>query len=76
MDLAEDEIIELNELLKKRRLNRTEAIRKEIKKSTNKTLEEFETDYPEIYIELIKSIFQFEEESLKYDTTIPIYWVV
>jgi hypothetical protein len=74
-DITKDEILEFNEFLKNRRLVRTEAIKYEVKRSTNKRLEEFEIEFPEIYKELQKSIVQFDSESLEYhDLVTPIYW--
>ena len=74
-DITGEEIFEFNDLLKSRRVERTEAIKTEIKRSTNKKIEEFEEQYPQIYTELQKSIVQFEPESLEYyDIATPIYW--
>jgi len=74
-DISREEILEFNDFLKARRSDRTEAIKNEIKRSTNKKLEQFEKDYPKIYEELQKSIIQFEAESLEYhEMSIPIYW--
>ncbi|AKP51535.1 hypothetical protein [Cyclobacterium amurskyense] len=74
-DISLNEMLEFNALLKARRIERTEAINNEIKKSTNKGLEHFKQEYPEIFAELQKSIVQFETESLEYhDLITPIYW--
>lgn len=74
-DITKDEILEFNEFLKNRKLERTEAIKYEIKRSTNKRLEVFEIEFPDIYKELQKSIVQFDTESLEYhDLVTPIYW--
>jgi hypothetical protein len=74
-DISPEELFEFNELLKKRSIKRTELIRKEIMRSTNKTIEQFEIEYPDIYSEIQKSIYRFDAESLEYyDMTIPIYW--
>ncbi|MFV8465816.1 hypothetical protein [Flavobacterium sp. LB1P62] len=74
-DISGEEILEFNNFLKERRIERTEAIKNEIKSSTNKKLEQFEEEYPEIYSELQKSIVQFENESLEYhEMATPIYW--
>ncbi len=74
-DISREEILEFNEFLKKRRAERTEAIKYEIKRSTNKRLEQFEQEYPEIYSELQKSIVQFETESLEHHELVtPVYW--
>lgn len=74
-DISREEILEFNDFLKARRLERIEAIKNEIKRSTNKGLDQFEKEYPEIYAELLKSIVQFETESLEYhDFITPIYW--
>lgn len=74
-DMTKEEILEFNNFLKKRRIERTEAIKYEIKRSTNKRLETFEEKYPEIYKELQKSIVEFETESLvHYKVVKPIYW--
>jgi hypothetical protein len=74
-DISRDEILEFDEFLKSRRLERTEAIKNEVKRSTNKRLDQFEQEYPEIYSELQKSIVRFETESLEnHDLVIPIYW--
>lgn len=74
-DITKEEILEFNDFLKKRRIERTEAIKYEIKRSTNKRLETFEEKYPEIYKELQKSIVEFETESLlHYEVVKPIYW--
>jgi hypothetical protein len=74
-DITKEEILEFNEFLKNRRIERTEAIKYEIKRSTNKRLEAFEVEFPEIYKELQKSRVQFDTESLEYhDLVTPIYW--
>jgi hypothetical protein len=74
-DVTRDEKLEFNEFLKNRRVERTEAIKNEIKRSTNKRLDKFEQEYPEIYAELQKSIVHFETESLEYfDMVRPVYW--
>lgn len=74
-DITKEEILEFNEFLKNRRVERTEAIKYEIKRSTNKRLEVFEVEFPEIYKELQKSRVQFDTESLEYhDLVTPIYW--
>jgi hypothetical protein len=74
-DISGEEILEFNNFLKERRIKRTEAIKTEIKSSTNKKLEVFEEEYPEIYTELQKSIIEFENESLEYyNMATPIYW--
>ena len=74
-DISGEEIFEFNDLLKEKRTERTIAIRNEIKRSTNKKLEEFAENNPEIYTELQKSIIEFETESLEYyDMVVPVYW--
>jgi hypothetical protein len=74
-DITKEEILEFNEFLKTRRIERTKAIKYEIKRSTNKRLEAFEIEFPEIYKELQKSRVQFDTESLEYhDLVTPIYW--
>lgn len=74
-NISKEEIDEFNTFLKQRRIFRTEQIKKEIKCSTNKTLEKFEEEYSVIYNEIQKSIIQFDTETLHYHETIkPIYW--
>jgi hypothetical protein len=74
-DITKEELLEFNEFLQARKVERIEAIKKEIKRSTNKGLEQFEEEYPDIYAELQKSRVQFETESLEYHEMItPIYW--
>ena len=74
-NISKEELDEFNTFLKKRRTFRTEQIKKEIKRSTNKTLDKFKDEYPTIYGEIQKSIIQFDTEILYYhDTVIPIYW--
>lgn len=74
-DISAEEILEFNDFLIQRREIRTDIIKKEIKRSTNKKLQQFEEEYPEIYLEIQKSIVQFETESLEYyDMITPIYW--
>jgi hypothetical protein len=74
-DITKEEILEFNDFLKNRRIERSEALKYEIKRSTNKRLETFEEKYPEIYKELQKSIVEFETESLvHYEVVKPIYW--
>jgi hypothetical protein len=74
-DISGEEILEFNEFLKARKSQRIEAIRAEIKRSTNKRLDQFEGEYPEIYSELHKARVQFETESLEYyEVVTPIYW--
>lgn len=74
-DITSKEVMEFNEFLKQRKEVRINSITQEIKKSTNKTLEKFENDFPEIYIAIEASRFQFENETLVYhDAVKPIYW--
>lgn len=74
-DITKEELLEFNEILQARKVERIEAIKKEIKRSTNKSLEQFQEEYPDIYSELQKSRVQFETESLEYHEVVtPIYW--
>jgi len=74
-DINKEEIIEFDNLLKSRNTERIKAVKKEIKKSTNKTFEQFKIEYPEIYSEIQKSIVHFQTESLEYQEVVtPIYW--
>lgn len=74
-DITKEELLEFNEFLQARKVERIEAIKKEIKRSTNKSLEQFQEEYPDIYAELQKSRVQFETESLEYHEVVtPIYW--
>ena len=74
-DIRKEELLEFNEFLQARKVERIEAIKKEIKRSTNKRLEQFEEEHPDIYSELQKSRVQFETESLEYHGLVtPIYW--
>lgn len=73
--ISREEIYEFDKLLDERRKNRTKAIKYEIKRSTNKSLEKFKDEYPVIYDNLQKSIVEFEEENLYYwNMQTPIYW--
>jgi len=75
MDMTKEEAIEFSNLLKYRHDERLEIIEKEIKKSTNKTLEKFKEFYPEIFDSINNTAVNFEDESLVYhDTVTPIYW--
>lgn len=75
LDINGEELFEFNDLLKERKTERINSIKLEIKRSTNKKLEQFENDYPDIYKELKKSIVEFETESIEYfDMVTPIYW--
>nr|WP_199002965.1 hypothetical protein [Flavobacterium sp. ASV13] len=74
-DITGKELFEFNDLLKARRAERTNEIKLELKRSTNKKLELFAEEYPEIYAELQTSIIEFETESLEYhNLTTPVYW--
>lgn len=74
-DITKKELLEFNEFIQARKGERIEAIKKEIKRSTNKSLEQFQEEYPDIYAELQKSRVQFETESLEYHEVVtPIYW--
>lgn len=74
-DISAEEMQEFNEFLKKRKAVRIEAIVKEIKRSTNKTLEKFKEEYPAIYKALEISRIQFDNETLAYHNVVkPIYW--
>lgn len=69
------ELFELEDLLKERREERILAIKTEINRSTNKKLENFEKDHPDVYKELEQSILDFKDESLEYYTTeTSVYW--
>lgn len=74
IDIEAEDIVEFNELLKQRRLKREEILKREISRSTTKKLEDFETEFPEIYDELIKSTVAFRPESIEYyNSFTPIY---
>jgi hypothetical protein len=74
-DISKDEISEFKALSKERGLKRVEMIREEIMRSTNKTLEKFAEEYPEIYKLIQISAETFEEETLEHHKTfLPIYW--
>ena len=74
-DISKEEIEEFRVLRKKRSLERVEMIREEIKRSTNKTLEKFAEEYPDIYKVIRTSASTFEEETLEYyEISLPIYW--
>lgn len=74
-DITKEELLEFNEFLKSRKDERTELLRTELKRSTNKSLEKFIEEYPNIYKDLRRPILQFESESLEYHEVItPIYW--
>ncbi|MFT7035960.1 MAG: hypothetical protein ACJA2S_004485 [Cyclobacteriaceae bacterium] len=74
-DIEKDEILEFIDLLKNRRFERTAEIEKEIKRSTNKSLDAIKDEFPDIYQGLQKSIKEFDAESLAYhNLSTPIYW--
>jgi hypothetical protein len=74
-DISKEEILDFNQFLQARKVERIEAIKYEIKRSSNKSLEQFEQEYPDIYSEIQKSRVQFQTESLEYHEIIkPIYW--
>ena len=74
-DISAEEMKEFNEFLKGRKAVRIEAIVKEIKRSTNKTLDKFKEEYPEIYKALEISRIEFDNETLAYHNVVkPIYW--
>ncbi len=69
------EIHEFFKLLKERTTERIEILRLEISKSTDKTLEVFAKEYPNIYETIETSATTFEEDTLEYlNTVTPIYW--
>lgn len=74
-DITKEELLELNEFLKARKDERTVLLKNELKRSTNKSLEQFIEEYPDIYKELRKPILQFENESLEYHEMVtPVFW--
>lgn len=74
-EISKEELAEFGTFLKQRRIDRTELIKIELKSSTNKTLEKFKEDYPEIFKSVEKSIVQFDTETLVYHKTVkPIFW--
>jgi hypothetical protein len=74
-NISTDEIHEFNKFLMERKASRVEEISAELKRSTNKTLEKFKDEYPEIYKSLHRSRIEFEEETLAYyNLSIPIFW--
>lgn len=74
-DISREEFLEFNQFLRNRRIERIEAIRNEIKRSTNKRLEQFKEENQDIYSELEKSLVHFQTESLEYyEMFKPIYW--
>ncbi len=74
-DITKEELVEFNEFLKDRKAIRIEAIVNEIKRSTNKTLENFKKEYPDIYDAIEISRIQFDNETLVYhEAVIPIFW--
>lgn len=74
-DITKEELLEFNEFLRARKNERTDLLKIELKRSTNKSLEQFIQEYPDIYKELRQPILQFENESLEYHEMVtPIYW--
>jgi len=74
-DISKEELVEFNEFLKDRKAERMQAIKDELKRSTNKTLEMFREQYPEIYSALKLSRIQFNDETLVYHKAEkPIFW--
>lgn len=74
-NISTEEIHEFNKFLMERKASRIEEISIELKRSTNKSLDKFKNEYPEIYKVLEHSRIEFEEETLAYyNLTIPIFW--
>lgn len=74
-DITREELSEFNDFLKDRKSRRIDSITQEIKRSTNKTLENFAKEYPDIYTALEISRIQFDNETLVYhDAEKPIFW--
>jgi hypothetical protein len=75
MDMSGEEAEEFSNLLKHRYDVRLAIIEKEIRKSTNKSLEQFQRFFPELFKSLNDTAINFEDESLAYNGTIvPIFW--
>lgn len=73
--ISEPEMEEYFILLRERTSIRLEILKDEIKRSTNKTVEQFNSEFPIIYKSIINSLIYFEEDVLEYhQTNIPIYW--
>ena len=74
-EFTKEELLEFNKLLKNREFKRTAAIKKEVKSSTNISLDKIRSEYPTVYEGLQKSIVEFEDASLVYHNIhTPIYW--
>ncbi len=74
-NLSQNELLEYSNLLNEKVLVRNELIKIELKSSTNKTLEKFAEEYPQIFKELQKLVINFDDEALEFYKTIrPIYW--
>jgi len=74
LTIKEGGIQELGRLFAKQRLSRVKVLEREISRSTTKKLKDFESDYPNIYKELIESTVSFNPESLViYGAVKPIY---
>lgn len=75
MKISEPEMEEYFSIWKERTSKRIEILKGEIKRSTNKTLEQFNSEFPQTYKSLINNLIYFEEDVLEYHQTfIPIYW--
>lgn len=73
--ISETEKIEFRDILLRRSKKRMEMTKREIKCSTNKSIEDFKFEYTKIYRQLLDSIILFKDESLYYANMItPIYW--
>ena len=72
--ITSDESGQFNQLLKQRRIQRFEVVKKELGIS-KKQLDKFRETYPEKYKELYDVVLTFQAETLSsHKTTHPIYW--
>jgi len=62
-------------LLRKRKKERFEVLKGELRKSNINSIEIFKTNHPEIYVEIHKTVLAFEDEVLTFSKSlIPVYW--
>jgi len=74
-DITEDELKEFSDLLKNRRIERFEILKDELRKTGINSLEKFQSDHFDIYMEIYKTALIFDDDVLIYTKSpIPVYW--
>jgi hypothetical protein len=74
-ETSEEERKEFSQLIKERRIERLEVLKKELTKTNINSLEEFQEKHPDIFFEIYKTSLIFDDDTFTISKSpIPVYW--